>query len=156
AKFYLPLVLPDEQRHFLPYILPVATTPILVAALLETDVAVVVSALVGVLIAFVSAFLPDVSLVASVTVLDTSRLLLVYALGPIVGVYLVHRADRLNRYLTAGFAVAIASYAMLLATWFIDNDRQTADLAWMAFAAGIGGVTAGVIAAGAFVTVGVL
>ena len=156
AKFYLPLVLPDEHRYFLPYILPVAAAPILIAALLETDVAVVVAGVIGVLVAFVSAFLPDVSLVASIGVLDTFRLLLVYALGPIVGVYLVHRADRLNRYLTAGFAVAGASYVMLLATWFIDTDRQLADLGWMAFAAGLGGVTSGVIAAGAFVTVGVL
>ncbi len=156
AKFYLPLVLPDEHRYFLPYILPVAAAPILIAALLETDVAVVVAGVIGVLVAFVSAFLPDVSLVASIGVLDTFRLLLVYALGPVVGVYLVHRADRLNRYLTAGFAVASASYVMLLATWFIDTDRQLADLGWMAFAAGLGGVTSGVIAAGAFVTVGVL
>ena len=156
AKFYLPLVLPDDHRYFMPYILPVAAAPILIAALLETDVAVAVAAIIGVLIAFVSAFLPDVSLVASITVLDTFRLLLVYAMGPIVGVYLVHRADRLNRYLTAGLAVAAASYVMLLATWFIDSDRQIADLGWMAFAAGIGGVTSGVIAAGAFVTVGVL
>ena len=156
AKFYLPLVLPDEHRYFLPYILPVAAAPILITALLETDVAVVAAGVIGVLIAFVSAFLPDVSLVASITVLDTFRLLLVYALGPILGVYLVHRADRLNRYLTAGFAVAAASYVMLLATWFIDSDRHIADLGWMAFAAGISGVSSGVIAAGAFVTVGVL
>ncbi|MEK7693552.1 MAG: HDIG domain-containing metalloprotein [Chloroflexota bacterium] len=156
AKFYLPLVLPDEHRYFLPYILPVAAAPILITALLETDVAVVAAGVIGVLIAFVSAFLPDVSLVASITVLDTFRLLLVYALGPILGVYLVHRADRLNRYLTAGFAVAAASYVMLLATWFIDSDRHIADLGWMAFAAGISGVTSGVIAAGAFVTAGVL
>jgi putative nucleotidyltransferase with HDIG domain len=156
VKFYLPIVLPDEQRHFLPYILPVAAAPILIAALLETDVAVVVAGVIGVLTAFVSAFLPDVSLVAAITVLDTFRLLLVYALGPIIGVYLVHRADRLNRYLTAGFAVAAASYVMLLATWFIDGERQIGDLGWMAFAAGLNGVTSGVIAAGAFVTVGVL
>ena len=156
VKFYLPLVLPDEHRYFLPYILPVAAAPILIAALLETDVAVVVAGVIGMLTAFVSAFLPDVSLVAAITVLDTFRLLLVYALGPIIGVYLVHRADRLNRYLTAGFAVAAASYLMLLATWFIDGERQIVDLGWMAFAAGINGVTSGVIAAGAFVTVGVL
>ena len=156
AKFYLPLVLPDDHRYFLPYILPVAAAPILIAALLETDVAVAAAAVIGVLIAFVSAFLPDISLVASITVLDTFRLLLVYALGPVIGVYLVHRADRLNRYLTAGLAVAAASYVMLLATWFIDSNRQIVDLGWMAFAAGINGVTSGVIAAGTFVTVGVL
>jgi putative nucleotidyltransferase with HDIG domain len=50
----------------------------------------------------------------------------------------------------------MTSYALLLATWFIDNDRQAQDLGWMALAAGVGGVSAGIIAAGAFVTVGTL
>jgi hypothetical protein len=156
AKFYLPLVLPDEHRYFLAFILPVATAPILIAALLETDVAVVIAGLIGVLVAFVSAFLPDVSLVASVGPLDTFRLLLVYGLAPLAGVYLVHGADRLNRYLTAGIAVGVSSYAVLLATWLIDSDRQLGDLGWMAFASGIGGISSGVLAAGVFVTVGVL
>lgn len=156
AKFYLPFVLPEEHRYFLPYVLPVAAAPILIAALMETDVGVVAAGIIGVLIAFVTAFLPDVSLVTSITVLDTFRLLAVYALGPIVGIYLVHRADRLNRYLTAGLGVAAASYLLLLSTWFIDSDRQIADLGWMALASGINGISSGVLAAGAFVTVGVL
>jgi hypothetical protein len=156
AKFYLPVVLPDEHRYFLAFILPVATAPILIAALLETDVAVVIAGLIGVLVAFVSAFLPDVSLVASVGPLDTFRLLLVYGVAPLAGVYLVHGADRLNRYLTAGIAVGVSSYAVLVATWLIDNDRQLGDLGWMAFASGIGGISSGVLAAGVFVTVGVL
>jgi putative nucleotidyltransferase with HDIG domain len=156
AKFYLPLVLPDENRYFLAFILPIATAPILIAALLETDVAVVVAGLMGVLIAFISAFLPDVSLVASVGVLDTFRLLLVYGVGPLAGVFLVHHADRLNRYLSAGIAVGLTSYALLVATWMIDNDRQVGDLGWMALASGVGGVSSGVLAAGVFVTAGVL
>jgi putative nucleotidyltransferase with HDIG domain len=156
AKFYLPLVLPDEQRHFLAFILPVATAPILIAALLETDVAVVIAALIGMLIAFISVFLPDVSLVASVGPLDTQRLALVYGVAPLAGIFLVHRADRLNRYLTAGLAVALTSFLLLLATWFIDGDRSTGDLGWMAFSAFMSGTSSGVLAAGVFVTVGVL
>ncbi|MBI5283746.1 MAG: HDIG domain-containing protein [Chloroflexi bacterium] len=156
AKFYLPLVLPDEQRYFLAFILPIATAPILIAALLETDVAVVLAGVIGVLAAFIGGFLPNISLVASVGPLDTLRLMLVYGVAPLTGIFLVHRADRLNRYLTAGIAVSATSFALLLATWFIDADRQTADLGWMAFASGVGGVSAGVLAAGAFVTVGVL
>lgn len=156
AKFYLPLVLPDEHRYFLAYMLPLAATPILIAALLETDVAVVAAGVIGVLIAFVSAFLPNLSLVASVGPLDTLRLMLVYGVAPLTGVFLVHHADRLNRYLTSGIGVALASYAVLLATWFVDADRRIGDLGWMALSSGIGGISAGVIAAGAFVTVGVL
>lgn len=156
VKLYLPIVMPDDERTFLPYILPLAAAPILIAALLETDVAVVVAAVIGALAAFLSTFLPDLSLVASIGVLDTFRLLGVYTLGPIAGIFLVHRADRLQRYLTAGIAVAATSYAVLLATWLVDNDRVAQDLAWMALAAGVGGVSAGVIAAGAFVTAGSL
>ena len=156
AKFYLPLVLPDENRHFLAFILPVATAPILIAALLETDVAVMAAGLIGVLVAFVSAFLPDVSLVASVGPLDTFRLLLVYGLGPLAGIFLVHRADRLNRYLTAGIAVGLTSYAVLLSTWLIDNDRTVADLGWMAGVSAVSGISSGILAAGVFVTVGAL
>jgi len=156
AKFYLPLVLPDEHRYFLAYILPLAAAPILIAALLETDVAVVLAGVIGVLVAFISAFLPNLSLVATVGPLDTLRLMLVYGIGPITGIFLVHHADRLNRYLTSGIAVALTSYAVLLATWFIDVDRRVGDLGWMAFASGIGGISAGVLAAGVFVTVGVL
>src|SRR5438477_4836939 len=110
AKFYLPLVLPDDQRHFLAFMLPIAAAPILIAALLETEVAVVVAGIIGVLVAFISIFLPDVSLVTAISSTDTMRLLLVYALGPIAGVFLVHRADRLNRYLSAGIAVAGISF----------------------------------------------
>jgi putative nucleotidyltransferase with HDIG domain len=155
AKFYIPIMLPDDERQLV-FILPVAAAPLLIAALLDSEIAVVVSAVTGMLIAFVSAILPDISLVASVGALDTFRLMLVYGLGPIAGVFIVHRADRLNRYLTAGIAVALVSYALLIATWFIDSDRQTVDLGWMAFATAINGVSAGVLAAGAFVTAGVL
>ncbi|HET6615191.1 MAG TPA: HDIG domain-containing protein, partial [Dehalococcoidia bacterium] len=88
--------------------------------------------------------------------LDTFRILAVYGLAPIAGVYLVHRAERLNRYLTAGMAVTGVAYAALLATWFTDTDREPIDLAWMALSAGVSGISGGILAAGAFVTVGVL
>ena len=156
AKLYLPLVMPDDGGMFLPYILPLAAAPLLVAALLETDVAVVVSAVMGALVAFISTFLPDLSLVASIGVLDAFRLLGVYALAPVAGIFLVHHADRLNRYLTAGLGVAATSFALLLATWMVDNDRVAEELGWMALASGVGGLGAGVIAAGAFVTAGAL
>lgn len=156
AKFYVPLVIPDEDRYFLAFILPLAAAPILVAALLDTQVAVVVAAVIGVLVALVSAILPDISLVASVTPIDTFRLMLVYSLGPMIGAFIVHRADRLNLFLTGGAAVALVSFLMLLATWLIDSGREPEDVAWMALTTSIGGVSAGVLAAGAFVTVGFL
>ena len=52
--------------------------------------------------------------------------------------------------------MAAASFAVLLATWFIDNDRAGEDLGWMALAAASAASASGVIAAGAFVTAGAL
>src|SRR5256885_7575097 len=109
--------------------LPIAAAPILIAALLETEVAVVVAGIIGVLVAFISIFLPDVSLVTAISSTDTMRLLLVYALGPIAGVFIVHRADRLNRYLTAGIAVAGVSFLVLAARGVIDAGRTKPGLA---------------------------
>jgi putative nucleotidyltransferase with HDIG domain len=156
AKLYLPLVMPDDAGTFLPYILPLAAAPVLVAALLETDVAVVIAAAIGALVAFISTFLPDLSLVTSIGVLETFRLMGVYGLAPVTGIFLVHHADRLSRYLTAGLGVGATAYAILFATWLVDNDHVAEELGWMALAAGVGGVSAGVIAAGAFVTAGAL
>lgn len=156
GKAYIPLAFPDESRHLLAYILPAAAAPLLIAALLDTEVAVLVSVLTGMLMAFVSVMLPEVSVLASVSSLDSFRLLLLYGIAPLAGVFIIHRTDRLSRYLTAGIAIGALSYALLLATWFIDSDRQIQDLAWIALVASIGGVSAGVLAAGAFVTAGVL
>lgn len=156
AKFYLPLVLPDDNRDFFAYALPLAAAPILIAALLDTQVAAVTAGVLGLLTALIATLMPDVSLVASVGGIDTLRLMLVYTLGPLLGVFIVHGADRLNRYMTAGVAVGATSFAVLMATWFLDGEREAVDIAWMALATGFGGVSAGILAAGVFVTAGML
>lgn len=156
AKVYFSLILPDEDRHFLAYVLPVAAGPMLVAALLDTGVGALVAALAGALVALSAVFLPEAALVQSVDALDTLRLLLVYGFSSLAGVFVIDRAERLQRYLGASFAIAAVVFVALLATWFADRDRQTDDLAWMAAAAGVNGMSAGFLAAGAFVTVGLL
>lgn len=156
AKVYFSLILPDEDRHFLAYVLPVAAGPMLVGALLETGVGVLVAGLAGALVALAAVFLPEASLVQSVGALDTLRLLLVYGFSSLAGVFVIDRAERLQRYLGGSFAIAAVAFVGLLATWFVDSDRQTKDLAWMAAAAGVNGMSAGFLAAGAFVTVGLV
>lgn len=156
ARVYFSIVLPDEDRHFLAYVLPVAAGPMVVAALVETGVGVVAAGLAGGLVALSAVFLPDLSLVESVGALDTLRLLLVYGFGSLAGVYAIHRAERLQRYLGASFVVMGVTFLTLLATWFVDGERETNDIAWMAAAAAVNGMSAGFLAAGAFVTVGLL
>lgn len=154
AKLHLSLILPDEERLFLAYILPLAAAPMLVATLLEGRLAVVVVGLQALLLTFVVVYLPDVSLAATVEPLDALRVLTVYLFGGVAGVYAIYRAERLNRYLFAGLGVAAVSLAALLIGWFLDPDRQGLDVAWMTTWATVNGVSSGLLAAGASLTLG--
>ncbi|MGB6896777.1 MAG: HDIG domain-containing metalloprotein, partial [Dehalococcoidia bacterium] len=154
AKLHLSLILPDEERLFLAYILPLAAAPMLVATLLEGRLAVVVVGLQALLLTFVVVYLPDVSLAATVEPLDALRVLTVYLFGGVAGVYAIYRAERLNRYLFAGLGVAAVSLAALLIGWFLDQDRQGLDVAWMTTWATVNGVSSGLLAAGASLTLG--
>ena len=156
AKLYLPLVLPDHDRHFLAYALPLAAVPIMLAAFLETRMAIVTAAALAALVTFIVVYLPGVSATMTSAPLDTLRAVGVYGFGGVAGTLAVHRAERLNRYLLAGMVAALVSMAMLTAAWFLDLNREIIDLPWMGLAALIGGSVSGMLAAGAFVTLGSL
>ncbi len=156
AKLYLPLVLPDHDRHFLAYALPLAAVPIMLAAFLETRLAIVTAAALAALVTFIVVYLPGVSATMTSAPLDTLRATGVYGFGGVAGTLAVHRAERLNRYLLAGIVAALVSMAMLTAAWFLDLNREMIDLPWMGLAALIGGSVSGMLAAGAFVTLGSL
>lgn len=152
AKLYLPLVLPDHDRHFLAYALPLAAAPMLVAAFLETQLAVAVAAVLAALVTFVIVYLPDVSTAVTSSPLDALRATAVYGFGGVAGALALYHGERLNRYLFAGLAVGIVSLLMLLAAWFLDLNREMWDLPWIGLMALINGSASGVLAAGAFVT----
>jgi putative nucleotidyltransferase with HDIG domain len=154
AKLYIPLVLPDHQRHFFAYALPLAAVPMLLAALVEGQLALIVAAMLAALVTFVVAYLPDVSAAAASSPLDALRALGVYGFGGAVGALAVHKAERLNRYALAGLLVAAVSAAVLSAVWFLDLDRKLWDLPWIALASSINGLLSAILAVGAFVTFG--
>ncbi len=72
AKLYLPLVLPDHDRHFLAYALPLAAVPIMLAAFLETRVAIVTAAALAALVTFIVVYLPGVSATMTSAPLENS------------------------------------------------------------------------------------
>ncbi len=156
AKLYMPLVLPDHQRHFFAYALPLAVVPMLIAALVEGQLALIVAATLAALVTFVVAYLPDVSAAATSSPLDALRALGVYGFGGAAGALMVHRAERLNRYALAGVVVAAVSALVLIAVWFIDLDRTLWDLPWIALASSINGLLSAILAVGAFVTLGLV
>ena len=154
AKLYVPLVLPDHERHFLAYALPLAAFPMLLAALVEGQLAVVVAGVIAALATFVVVYLPDVSASMTSTPLDALRALGVYGFGGIVGALSVHKAERLNRYALGGLLVAAVSMAVLCAVWFLDVDRKAWDIPWMALASGMNGLLSAILSVGAFVMLG--
>jgi putative nucleotidyltransferase with HDIG domain len=154
AKLYLPLVLPDHERHFLAYALPLAAVPMLLAALVEGQLAVAVAAVLAALVTFVVVYLPDVSASMTSSPLDALRALGVYGFGGVAGALSVHKAERLNRYALGGLLVAAVSMAVLCAVWFLDVDRKAWDVPWMALASGLNGLLAAILSVGAFVMLG--
>jgi hypothetical protein len=156
AKVFFVLVLPDEERHFLPYFLPLATVPMLIATLLEARLALLTGMVQAGLLMFSVVSLPDLSLVGTVDALDAGRVLLVYGAAAIVGAYTVERALRANQYLLGGVLVTVVVGAVLFALWLLEPERQPLDAVWMAGAASVNGLSSGVITAGAFAIVGAL
>jgi hypothetical protein len=156
SKLYLPLILPDESRHFLAYMLPLAAAPMLLATLLEAQLAVVVIGLLTAVLTFTVAYLPDLSGVVATGPLDLLRMVLVTSFGGLAGVFAVYRTDRLNRHLVAGVVVAFAVVAALMGAWLLDAERDTLDIPWMVVAAGVNGFLSAFIALGAFLGLGFL
>jgi putative nucleotidyltransferase with HDIG domain len=150
AKLYLPLILPDDSRHFLAYMLPLAAAPMLLAALLEAQLAVAGVALLTGLLTFTAVYLPDLSGVAATGPLDSLRMALVTGFGGLAGVFAVYQAERLNRHLVAGAAVAVTVMAVLMGVWLLDAERRALDIPWMMAAAGVNGFLSAFIALGAF------
>src|SRR3990170_2306575 len=114
AKFFLSITLPDDERLFLSYMLPVAASPMLIATLLDDGLAVAAAALLALLTAFVGFYLPDARETLAEHPLDPLQMVTAFLLGGLVGIFAVHRAERMNRYLLAGGVVAPVSVVVLL------------------------------------------
>ena len=156
AKLCFSLVLPDDEGLFLAYFLPLAAAPMLVATLLDGRLALVIGLVQALLMTFAVVYLPELSLAGAVQPLDAGRVLLVYGLGAVIGVYAVHRAERPDQYLAGGVLVGLAVMAMLFAFWLLEPERDALDAAWMTTAATVNGLGSGLLTAGGFAVVGAL
>jgi putative nucleotidyltransferase with HDIG domain len=154
AKLFLSITLPDHDRRYLPYLLPLAAAPMLVATLLDTGLGLVAAAVLALLTAFVGYQLPAARAFLLIHPIDSLQMASVFLLGSVVGVSVVHRAARTSRYLMAGAAVSAVSFAALLAFWLLYPDRHATDLLWMIAAAALGGMLAAVITVGAALILG--
>jgi cyclic-di-AMP phosphodiesterase PgpH len=156
AKLYFPLVLPEGHRHYLAFALPVALAPMLAAALLEAQFAVVTAATVALLTGFAAVYVPQLSGYVGMSALQLFQLVLAFLLGGLAGVYCLRGADRFSRYLGATACVAGAAMLGVVGVWFLDSARQPADLAWALLACAIAGALASLLTAGTVSLIGPL
>jgi putative nucleotidyltransferase with HDIG domain len=156
AKVFLSLTLPDDDRLYLGYILPVAAAGMLIATLLDGGLAIAVAALLAVLAAFAGFYLPDARNSIADDPLQALQMPIAFLLGGFAGVFAVRRAERVNHYAMAGATVAIVTFGVLFSFWLLSPEREGVDLLWMLTAAGLGGFGCAVITVGATVVLGVI
>ena len=126
-------------RAALPFVVPLAAIPMLIAVLLDAEVAVIVAALVAIVAGAVNG--PSLELATYVF------------LGGLAGVLGVRRGDRLQSFLQAG-AVAFVVQALVVASFSLLSERDATGILqlWGASALSAGG--AAVAAVGSFAVLG--
>ncbi len=155
-KFYLPLILPDDSRHFLAYIMPLAAASMVVAAIVGAELALVVAVAIALLATFSAVYLADLTVVGLVGTVDLVRLVLTSTFAGLAGVLSVRSADRFSHYLLGGFAIGVSAFAVLTATWLIDPNREVNDFAWILLTSTANGAICAFLSVGIFVTLGSL
>ena len=156
AKVFLSVTLPDNDRLYLGYILPVGSAGMLIATLLDGGLAVAVAALLAILAAFAGFYMPDARNSISDDPLQALQMPVAFLLGGFAGIFAVRRAERVNHYAMAGVAVGALTFAALFAFWLLSPEREGVDLFWMLVASGLTGFGCAVITVGATVVLGVI
>jgi putative nucleotidyltransferase with HDIG domain len=153
-KVYLPFILPDEDRHFLGFLMPAAASSMLLAGFVGVEMALIAGVLIALLAAFTAILLLDITVIGVASTLDVARIVLAFGISAAAGAFAVRNADRLTQFLLGGALVAVSIMAVLFAIWLIDPVREWQNLLWMALAAGANGGLSAFLAAGIFVTLG--
>jgi len=155
-KAYLPFILPDQDRHFLSFLMPVAASSMVLAGFVGVEMALLSGALIALLAAFATVLLLDVTVVGIAGTLDVARIVLASGIAGAAGAFAVRNAERLGQFLVGGALVGLAVMTVLVATWLIDPAGEWRDLPWMLLAASANGGLSAFLAAGIFVTLGSL
>tara|TARA_Y100000814_G_scaffold53179_3_gene33069 strand:+ start:11123 stop:13288 length:2166 start_codon:yes stop_codon:yes gene_type:complete len=151
AKLALPFFVPDVDRHFLIHILPLAAGPIAIAVLLDLATAIIATLLITVVVIFIQVYLPGSEMLGIASPLQVAQLASATIVSSLAGIFIATRADRIQRFLTAGFAACGGSLLGILPFWLIDPDKGYTDLIWIAGASLLGGLLTALLVVGAFI-----
>ena len=99
---------------------PLVAGPMAAVVLLELSVAVLITIVLTGLVTFIAIYLPAIEGAGDAAQLELGRVALATAAGSLAGVFIVMRADRLQRYLVAGLVSAGAAALAVLLVWLLD------------------------------------
>ncbi|HEY5476372.1 MAG TPA: HDIG domain-containing metalloprotein [Tepidiformaceae bacterium] len=139
-RLSMPLLTPDLNQHFFQFALPLAAAAMVAAVFTSLEFAIVVAVAVGLLAAFVDAAAPQLAGSSFIGSMESMEIVAAYAASGIAGAFVVHRAERVSRFLLAAFAVAITLALPLVVFWLINEPRPRESLGWIAIAAAINGL----------------
>lgn len=149
AKVVAALALPDVQRHFLLFALPLAAAPIAVAALADAGAALFIAVMLTMLATWSVASTPLAD-IAGGAHLEASRTLLMTLGSAVGGLAVAVRADRMRRFVFAALVAAVVGALALTGPLLLDPDREWRDLAWIGGVLAINAVLTMAIAAALF------
>lgn len=148
AKVFLSQCLPDSDRLYLSYMIPIAAAPMLIATLLDGGLAVAVAALLAVLATFSGYYMPDARQALDASPLESLQMATTMLLTSLAGIYAVREAERVNNYAMAGVSVGGVTFASLFMFWLLLPNTDGVDLVWMAVASGVVGLGSVIIIMG--------
>ena len=151
VRLGLPLVTPDNSRHYFAFAFPVAAAAIVAAAFADVAFGALVAVATGLFAALVGAAEPQLAGSSFVGSLEALELATAYIAGGLAGAATVQRAERVGRYALAAGAVALATGAVMLVFWLVGTPRSNEALGWIGLASVLSGVGSAVVAVGVFV-----
>jgi cyclic-di-AMP phosphodiesterase PgpH len=149
AKFSFPLIFPDHDNLYLAQALPLAAGPIVAAVLLDVGSGVIGTIILAAVVGFLAVAVPSSG--GGAGDIEALRIVLATASASLAGLYVAARADRLQGYMGAGVAAALASGLAAVAMLLLDNRRSFEDLVWIVGTSATGGILVATISVGAFV-----
>lgn len=148
AKVFFSLCLPDSDRLYLSYMIPVAAAPMLIATLLDGGLAIAVAALLAVLATFAGYYMPDARNALASSPIEPLQMATTLLLSSLAGIFAVREAERVNNYAMAGVSVGLVTFVSLFGFWLLLPDRAGVDILWVLVASGVVGLGSVVIIMG--------
>ena len=153
ARAWFEFALPDWRFEAVDLMVPIAAVPLLIAALLSTELGLMASVLIAMLVGVAALVLPDYAADAPGGA-QAVRPIVVFLLVSLAAVLASTRAQLLTQFGITGLVAGLAAFLGGLVFWLFDPARETVQIGWLGLAGVVVAVGTAVITIGAFSLLG--